>query len=422
MNKKKILSYLTALSLLFTSGSFIKEAKSEEIKTNTIEIENEEFEILPITNPFNLSEEVLDNQIKYDNQSYLTISQNNETFILLVRRDFLYVILDSEKDIEQNKLFLNRKQGILYSDLVKLPFISREKAKEYESVKLYSDLSTGEVIYIESDNVYENYINENYFKKIEIENLLNKKTVNSFAFGNALEIFYGQTIEDNDIGFSIDTYDEKTSIRKLVELYKKIIPKEYWPLRKIVKLDENLPLNINSTLPTLKEEILDENIKPYYLYQIRTEKKVQFVISKYFSNKDEKGYIDIHTGEVIENTKGVNEKYLKNIGIVIDNSFTLFPASFYNEVSYRFSYYPDLKDIAPYFTNIETLRDAVKLYQLMPLKYQVDYSYFDFKKSPNVDQSSYVKNTQGNFIINETEMTLRPITDKPKTKELTIKG
>jgi hypothetical protein len=158
------------------------------------------------------------------------------------------------------------------------------------------------------------------------------------------------------------------------------------------------------------------------LYQIRTDKKVQFVISKYFSNKDEKGYIDIHTGEVIENTKGVNEKYLKNIGIVIDNSFTLFPASFYNEVSYRFSYYPDLKDIAPYFTNIETLRDAVKLYQLMPLKYQVDYSYFDFKKSPNVDQSSYVKNTQGNFIINETEMTLRPITDKPKTKELTIKG
>lgn len=396
MNKKRVLSYLTALSILFTSGSFIKEAKSEEIKANTIKIENEEYEILPITNPFNLSEEVLDKQIKYDNQSYLTISQNFETFILLVRKDFLYVIFDSEKDTEQNKLYLRRKTGILYSDLVKLPFISRDKAKEYESVKLYSDLSTGEVIYIESDNVYENYINENYFKKIEIENLLNKKFVNSFAFGNALEIFYGQTIEDNDLGFSIDTYDEETSVKKLVELYKKIIPKEYWPLRKIVKLDENLPLNINSTLPILKEEILDENIKPYYLYQIKTEKKVQFAISKYFSNKDGKGYIDINTGEIIENLEGVNDKYLKNIGIVKDNSFTLFPLSFYNQVTDRLSGYPDLKDIAPYFTNIETLRDAVNLYQLLPLKYQVDYSYFDFKKSPNVDQSSYVKNASNN--------------------------
>lgn len=33
----------------------------------------------------------------------------------------------------------------------------------------------------------------------------------------------------------------------------------------------------------------------------------------------------------------------------------------------------------------KTIGEMVKLYEQLPIEYQIDYSYFDFSKSPNVD-------------------------------------
>lgn len=162
------------------------------------------------------------------------------------------------------------------------------------------------------------------------------------------------------------------------------MPKEFWPATIPVYINEN------STLPKLKEKELKTQINGQSFIEL-----VAIVdyfnksgrITKYILCRQEiEGLYDFFTeeyigsGRLVENI--VNETYFKNINLDPGEDVTFLDVIFYSDESSYGCFDPNL---GIKFKNIRTVEDVIEFYQFLPKDLQVDYSYFDFSKSPRVD-------------------------------------
>lgn len=144
------------------------------------------------------------------------------------------------------------------------------------------------------------------------------------------------------------------------------------------------------TFSKLKDEILQTNLKKIRIVKFRDIKSFKVRYSLAINESEEQGLAkDLFTNQVISQNGEPNIEYFKNIGIKKINEVKYgimvdIPESIVESLSNII----ELEQYTKYFRNIETLEQLINAYQTLPLENQIDYSYFDFSKSPNVVQPS----------------------------------
>ena len=174
----------------------------------------------------------------------------------------------------------------------------------------------------------------------------------------------------------------------LYNLYMAIVPDEYLPTL------TQKQLNINPSLPIFKDEILKKEIdkqkaKMGIKYFETGSGKSKYLA--FYLDPKTKAYHDFFTREKIVNYDGtdLNEEYRKKIDYVNKNEYEelrfLENSINTSDISLmEFDYYfPELRYL---FTYMSTYGDFIDFYQKIPLDQQIDYSFYDFSKSPIIDQ------------------------------------
>ena len=172
------------------------------------------------------------------------------------------------------------------------------------------------------------------------------------------------------------------------QVYEMIISPEHRPITLVYQKTSN-----TNNLPKLKDDILNspkDNVLIYQIYKTINGKSEfsMIAIVRSFRNPDTGRYDsrDIFTDEIVNNSGdsgdwdapyfdskeeydyiGVNNLWNTSmIGHNINNMYV-------SEIVQKMCW------------NASTVGEVVELYEQLPVEYQVDYSYFDFANSPNVD-------------------------------------
>lgn len=173
------------------------------------------------------------------------------------------------------------------------------------------------------------------------------------------------------------------------QIYEKLFAPEHWPVSLAYRQDKDAAHTVN--LPKLKEDILSSSIDGYSILLI-------------FKSANEYGeYTDPYKVSVVKNTRDLEKGKWYTSDLYTDENIDyegILPYLKQNEVIEEISSVSKNKNhivveglTNPYLVDIlqrmvydtTTVRDMVELYEQLPAEYQVDYSYFDFSKSPNVD-------------------------------------
>ena len=148
----------------------------------------------------------------------------------------------------------------------------------------------------------------------------------------------------------------------------------------------------NGVLPVFKDEILDKELDKndigFYINFDTTTKKDTYRILLLKRNFKEQNstFFDYFSGELIAAFgKPANEDYLRKLNIDEDSIKTIgyFAKGLKHTINWLIEFIPDQMDE---FMLIKTHRDLVNWYQKIPLDMQIDYSFYDFSKSPIIDQ------------------------------------
>lgn len=425
MSKKRYLSYLTALSILFSQGiPFITKA---ETNTDTnYEITSEDYELTKYSGIFDMSEEEKTKLIDNLGELYFIEAKLEKgTIVIPAKLSFKKTIDDSEKDTDENKRFIERGRAILLSDFKEICFVPESFDSKSKDLIFYTDLFSEETILIEDTSNEEKFANDNYFKENFNQNSISAKSIKALNIELALGYYKNALFENNSMGIGPHLYGKPQTFEKIFEIYKQVVPFEYWPV--ILKKDKNINQfqNINSTLPKLNEETLAENLENVRLVLIENGEEMKYVISVIYDQNGVRDLKDIFTNEFMGRPK-FNKEYLTNIGFKNTKieTFIIKSSSLNSDFPNNIVKNEKLNglDLARHFKDLKNVKDLMEAYQTLPLEYQVDYSYFDFTNNPNVvqpDKSSTVISPKGNFVADLDNMTLTPISNKPKIKELT---
>lgn len=328
---------------------------------------------LEIESIFNMTKEESAREVAILSTPILPISFKNISFYVPVHYSILKVIK------EGNKESINDEEEILLNDLKKYvddPFIEKLLDSSDGDVQEYKELSTDSIIgyrFYPKNNFYLNY---DFFKNIFSEDDLDKIFINNHSSFN--DFIKDEYMNEYDI-----IKQKFITLEEYFEFYKKAIPSCYWPV--IYELPEK---NVNNSIPKLKDEILDESFVSSYLLLYAGLEETNNTIKFFLTNIDSSdgNSYDVVTGETVQYNNGnFNNKYFKNIGInSLDNLHYLYYNSFVMPNEF-IEENPIIKSLGIYFVNCETVRDVLEIYQHLPIEMQVDYSYFDFSGSPNVD-------------------------------------
>ena len=416
MKRKQALSYLMALFMLASKGGIVSNVKAEEQgsdKQINYVIEN----IVPykINTIYNMTDEQANE--KLESNVNLVRFLMNEISTVVPAYGYVYNGLVADDDKREDKLFdLEVGNSMLQSEF----------ESEFEPIGMDSLFLLLREISSKSIMGYLNYKNgefkfaKNYFSNLEISN-----------FDKKLELLGIFSLEDYimqrypyEKKFEPDYSKPKTIGEYKEKIYEKYVDRNEWPIDRT----NEISFNENETLPQLKEEILNSSLIDkllIYIYDPVERKAVKTLIG-YSDNKNI--LRDLFTNETLtanKDSKNINPKYAKNINMEKDLIILISTLK-----SKEYFGIPtnivELNKYIPSFQKVTTLQDAIDAYQLFPLELQMDYSYFDFKKSPNVVQDKK-KSNKNNVeerllaLIDMEEKKLNAI-DKPKTKELTKKS
>ena len=404
--KKRVLSYLTALSILFGAQSFINTAKSEEI------YDESSYEPLPIFTIFNYEPKK-----KFRDYSELTLVKFNGDMVLISSNTSVFNILTTDEKIDYSG------STISFSKL-KEDFDLGEDFVPNNEIRITFERENKKPIYMIDRITRDTYISKDYF----LELMKNPR------YSEIIEVrtFYESELEDlveemSGVNYSLS--GKKYSYSEYMDqFYKKYIPKAYWPVR----FNFN-NVEINNTVPKLKDEILSQpligsDIGFGIVYENDTNGRE--ILKRIYLHKSKINPIlsnDIFTGELITENNMLSENVLEanhnyNLFTIAknDTNFILNIYHLFGKYNYKsFDENNVMEIMLEGLWNSETVGDLIEYYKMLPIELTTDYSKYDLSDNPDIDQSSYIENKSGNFIINEDNMTIKPIIERPRVKELT---
>ncbi len=227
--------------------------------------------------------------------------------------------------------------------------------------------------------------NDEYFSNNEYITIINSWA----SFDDVADYF---SIDLNELDLSPDFINELNSgymtltTKQFLELYVKMIPQENWPVITQSKI------NINNTLPVFKDEILDKEVNWNNLgFCIFRDNKPtidtnRILLLDITVENQRSTNFDYYTGELMYGYgKKENDTFLRKLDIEDDQreNIRFFTMTTDTSIPSLIDLVPELMDE---FMLIRTHRDLVDWYQKIPLDMQIDYSFYDFSKSPIVDE------------------------------------
>lgn len=399
INKK--ISYILS-GILALSGVNIPSSIAE---SNTKEVNqiDDKYIVASYPNLLNLPSDKIDRMTKasfnptIDNLErllWICLKINGKKTLLLAHYDQIFYDSDNGPLIQgvnndptedNEKYFLDKKQTL--EDMSR--YLTLTKFSEYLSVNGYKivDLFRSEnLIGIYNRNKF--YHNRNFFdKKEEIELVFFTNDINELA--NLISIDLSKYNLPERIKKNMEDGSTKISFKDVYDLYMTIVPDEYLPTLTQRKF------NINPTVPIFKDEILEKNINEraeglgYFILPTKSgETKFLF----YYLDFKTLYYLDFYTREKIAKygDTDFNKEYLNKLNVsenfYIEDSNGVF--NYLKRISNDNALFVDeyLPGLDYLFTMCFTYGDFVDFYQKIPLDQQIDYSFYDFSKSPIIDQ------------------------------------
>jgi len=372
---KKILSYLTALIILFHGGAnIVASAENPELTTQNIIINGLAYTPLEIDTIFNMTAEESQKEVSLVSTSVLHLYYKELKF-LIPSITFTKKVVSKDGAIEEGEIllsFLQKETGLSNSELNKILELC------YGEVSQCEEISTNKVMGYGFEIAGVFFLRYDYFKDV-----ISKENFSRFtSTGPDMISNYFKSEKDYD-----KLSEDFITAEKLLEIYKNNINPAYWPV-KIILSDKNK----NKKFPDLKEEILNRKLDDKMGFMVLSPKEDDNIRVMIIEHIDDSrlGY-DLFTGEKIQDAKSILQKqYIENIGLDVSKDYFiwLFYIYFNGVDKNLIEKHPVIQHFGLRFVDCETIGDVVDLYQHLPLEYQVDYSYFDFTKSPNVVQPS----------------------------------
>lgn len=375
MNKKQILSYIVALFMLASKGGIVSTVNAEEQGSDK-QINDVIENIVPykINTIYNMTDEQANEEL--EGKVNLVNFLMNNISVVVPAYGHVYVGLVADDEKREDKLFdLEVGNAMLQSEfenefgpmgMNNLFLLLREISSK--SIMGYLNYNNGEFKFAKS-----------YFSNLgisDIEDKIDYLGIYSMEDYIMRRYSYEKKFEpDYSKPKTIGEYKEK--------IYEKYVNRNEWPIDRTNEIN----FNKNETLPQLKEEILNSSLLNkclVYIYDKKEYKLVKTIIG-YIDKKH--NFRDICTNETlnIQDSRNINTKYAKNTNLSKDLMIyysNLTPNGDFGIPSFVL----ELNTYIPSFQKVKTLQDAFNAYQLLPLELQMDYSYFDFSKSPNVVQ------------------------------------
>lgn len=399
----RLLLYVTAMVILFSLGSVTKKAYAEadlisnEEKTESQEIE-EKYEALPIKTIFNMSEEESKKIVLPSMISFLEImlSDNKVISIPCISRP-CKVFSDEDKDDERVK------RGILYGgDLLDsgLKEILKNDMEIYDQISFNKqfyfgeEVSSGELVFVYANKKV--FFIKEYFKDLLIGDT-NLKIVDEilYTFGEYVDYFLDYSRRDfangEEMEFIKGIIETEMTLEEYKEkIYKKMINKNDWPVYHHQKM------NKNNSIPNFSQEFLNTPLKSndsiMIIFKRKNRETIKIVLVKSEYKDKRMIYFDLITGEKVAEDKTepiLTSDYSKQIPNKKETLFTNTTGlwgtlSTVKNIGYRTSG-SETYELERIAHNATTIGELIEAYQYLPLELQIDYSYFDFSKNPNVD-------------------------------------
>lgn len=400
---KKVLSYLTALFMLFSNGLYAKDVKAQTNVDAKLESgENElSYTLLPIETMFNTKS---DRKINTFQRFFLATFNGGELLVPAYSLTYEPIINEEKTDFEGNTVSLSYLKELFGNDSIYM-------SEYYEIVFEYTNQIP---VYITDLNSNLIAINNDYFDSLMNNPLYSElKKIRLFEIYEFLEYF----VEDASEREHILNSPNRIPVSEYFEtIYKKYVPMKYWPVSIEYQKDNNI--TNTSNLPKLKEEILNSSFEEYSVLLVFNSSNKYGEYTDPYKVSISRNYRDFEKGiwcksdlYTDENIRTINNSVpFLNPNEVIEEIYDV------NKEANTFII-DELTN--PHLVNIlekliweaTTVREVVELYEQLPAEYQVDYSYFDFTNSPNVEQtdkSSKVVDEKGNFVADLDNMTVRP--------------
>lgn len=417
MSNKKLISYLTAMLMMISRG--ITPIKADTILPNisddyiSQDIKDNRAALLPIYSLLNMTKEQGQQKFKLRDFNLASFLFNDGSLITIPSLEISYNIIDDkDKNTEDNIINLKYGISILRSDFKKLINNDEiyDRFSNLDLAYLSLEPASKRVMIIEP-LTSENHLNPDFFKRIFINNPeLEVSKIKEYRFEEYLSKYL--RIKDlKQVGINPEDFEEEITLEEFRDKY----------YLKFVK-EIDLPIEHNSTypnpsIPKLKQEFLDLDLstqKEIVLAEVASGRDTEkILICRYESNK----CYDFFTNEEIKfennssklKSDGLDGQLTKGVFMILNIEFWK-PRSIDLNIGIREGreYLYQLLGAAK---QMKTIEDLIIAYQKIPLEYQIDYSYFDFTNSPNVEQpdkSSKVVDEKGNFVADLDNMTVRP--------------
>lgn len=380
MNKKRLCSYVLAglLSLTTVGDASNVFAKSD----NVINYEHKDFDFSNESYP-NILNPISEWEMQYDELyfndfEYLFSTFNGRTVafpVLFLERRYL------KKETEETKEFRDlqiREYKENYEYLKK--YLSKGYEKKFDNYGIYyiireiSSLKDIGIVYFSIIN--QNLIeipNDDFFRDIYNETFPEVFTIDRLEKRIA---YSGLHINFSKIPEDILNGETSISREEFVEIYKQIIPFEFWPIVEEKEINESL------NIPEVKEETLKTSIKDLYLMHLSSNKE-GIINDKLFLVKDI-GASDLELVEFFSNAFALDYKSNR----VYYENFDINPEDYEYYNIYGFSNQSslssDLKEYEPHFLKIKTTEDAINFLKMFPIECQLDYLNLDYTNSTTV--------------------------------------
>ena len=380
---KKFISLLLA-SLMIFSQNYLANA------LETIKIKGKDY-VLPmystLFNPLSIEGGITDDYLMTTSSfHYFAAKINNKKIVMpAVFNKYEYIspedpdYKNASEQLKENYKFL-RDNFRNHKDFKKIP-----TTDFYTTIK---EIKSLELIGIELREFW--FISDDFFP--EEYNVDNPVTVDYGSFKRVWKL-------------KNPNYDEVAALyenrgitfKEFKEYFTGVVFESDWPVTPALSKNENI------TLPTFNQEELLKDVEGlsftsiYYTNGKSKEEEVITFITKTIQSENKYEIFDYYTGLLIleYNSDTYNMEYLKKFGIQGDIEYVLGPClllsksvdDYYRRIRYQGLSISCGPEMVPYFGEVETIADAIEVYQLLPIERQADYSQFDFSDDPRIEKS-----------------------------------
>ena len=347
-----------------------------------------EYQVIPALypNPFNVPYEDFFSKNSYMHlMDYLDLTVNGKDTIMIATEDIFTLNYDFTMRSE-NRLRLDNAEMAERIARVKkavsiMPELIQKTSDFLFCIEYYDFITFMPIGVTVNGSIF--IPNEKFFK--------NKEIVEIGKYISHDEYMKKNSLNYNSLGLSEELLDriknkKPISSEEIFQVYFKVIPQEYWPIITESKI------NVNSTLPVFKDEILDKELDKneigFCIIRVSKIKGDTYRIQllKSYSENQKFDFFDYFVGVLTSNNgKTENEDFLKKLNVE-DQQIKIYgflASSADKQMDQLLRTIPNQMDE---FMLIKTHRDLVNWYQKIPLDMQIDYSFYDFHQSPILDE------------------------------------